>query len=144
MVTAIKDFMSRIADNNDVKIYNRDVKIFLLEHYGDMVQFCPSNRVSETGMCFSSDISVDNIAATMRNTNVVRSCGELLKESVQKADFKLANKFCDDRDLQESWETTKMPDELLTFFASLFGINRSHLLNVEMIDSTTDYDDVTH
>ena len=30
-------------------------------------------------MCFSSDISVENIAAMMREMNVVKSCAEIIK-----------------------------------------------------------------
>ena len=45
-VTEIKDFVSSLATNDDVELYNRDVKKRLLDHYGDKVQFCPSCRVS--------------------------------------------------------------------------------------------------
>ena len=39
-----------------------------------------------------------------------------------------------------------MADQLLTFFASLFGIKRSHMLKIEMMSTMLygDDDDVTH
>lgn len=93
-------------------------------------------------MCFSSDNSIEDITAKMRNMNVVRSCGNTLRKAFWKVDFKLADKFCEGHDLKESQGRTKLPDELLIFSASLFGLNRSHFLKNEVIDSMTD--DVTH
>ncbi|MES9882523.1 MAG: hypothetical protein ABW185_16770, partial [Sedimenticola sp.] len=85
-VTEISEFVSSLAENGDVEIYNRDVKQFLLAHYGDKIQFCPSHRANEPEMCFSSEISVEDVAAKMRDMNVVKSCGEILREALRKVD----------------------------------------------------------
>ena len=42
-----KDFMSSLAENDDIKLYNKDVKKRLLYNYGDKTEFCPINRVGE-------------------------------------------------------------------------------------------------
>ena len=140
-VTEIKDFMLSLAEDDDVEIYNRDVKKFILDHYGDEIRFCPSHRANEPEMCFSGEISIEDITAKMRDMNVVKSCGEILREAFMKVDFKISDKFCDGHELKESWETTQMPDQLLTFFASLFGIKRSRMLKIEMINMTLDDND---
>ena len=54
--------------------------------------------------------------------------------------FNLDDKFCDGDVLKESWENTPMPDQLLTFFSSLFNIHRSLLLKFEMISMMEDDD----
>ena len=56
--------------------------------------------------------------------NVIRSAGKILKESLEKVDFKLDDCFCDGNEVKDSWKTTLMPDQLLTFFSALFGIKR--------------------
>ena len=54
--------------------------------------------------------------------NVIRLADEILKEALEKVDFKLDDRFCDGNELKDSWRTTRMPDQLLTFFLALFGI----------------------
>ena len=66
--------------------------------------------------------------------NVVKSFAEILREALVKVDFKIGDKCCDGHDMKESWETTQMPDQLLTFFASLFGIKRSRMLKIEVMN----------
>ena len=132
-MTEVKEFVFSFSENNDFEIYNRDVKKFLTDHYGDQIQFCPSHRANEPEMCFSSALTVNGIAAKMRDMNVVKTCGEILREVLKKVDFKLDDKFCDGHDLKQSWETTAIPDQLLTYFFSLFEIKRSRMLKIEMI-----------
>ena len=76
-VTEIKDFVSSFAENYDPGLYNKYSKIRLLDNYGDTIQFCPNYRVNE--ICFSSDISIENIAAKMREVNVAKSCAEIIR-----------------------------------------------------------------
>jgi hypothetical protein len=56
--------------------------------------------------------------------NAVKTCGESFRMGLMKVDFKLDDKFCDGYELKESWGNTQLPDQLLTLFASLFGIRR--------------------
>ena len=44
-VTETKDFMSSLAENDDIELYNKDVKKRLLDNYGG--KFCPNNRFVE-------------------------------------------------------------------------------------------------
>ena len=70
--------MSSLTENEDAELYNKDVKKRLLDRYGDKIQFCPSHRLNEPEMCFSSEISIQNIAAKMRDVYVVKSCADIL------------------------------------------------------------------
>ena len=89
-------------------------------------------------MCFSSAITVEDIAAKMRDMNVVMACGEILRKAIKKVDFKLEDTFCDGNELKESWESTQLPEQLLTFFSSLFGIKRSSMLKCEATNMKSD------
>lgn len=131
-ISEIKEMM--LDTNNNIELYNRDVKTLLQDHYGDKIQFSPSHRVNEPEMCFSAEITVEDLTKSLRNRDIVRSAGEILREALQKVDFKLTDRFCDGSELRESWEQTHMPDQLLTFFSALFGIGRSEMLNIEMLN----------
>ena len=48
-VTETKDFMSSLAENYDIELYNEDVKKRLLDNCGDKTEFCPINRAVEKG-----------------------------------------------------------------------------------------------
>jgi len=132
-MTEIREMMVMNLDDS-VEVYNRDVKKFLTDYYGNIIQFCPSYRVNESEMCFSADISVEDLTRTLRNKDVVRSAGEILRNTFSEVDFKLADRFCDGNELRESWEKTPMPDQVLTFFGALFGIKRSRMLKIEMLE----------
>ena len=45
-VTAIKDFVSSLAENYDPALYNRYSKIRVLDNCDDTIKFCPSYRVN--------------------------------------------------------------------------------------------------
>ena len=48
-VTEIMEFMVSLAENDDIELYNIDVKRNLLDDYSDKTQFCSSHRVVEKG-----------------------------------------------------------------------------------------------
>ena len=131
-LTDIREMM--MEHNATIEVYNRDVKKFLQNFYGDRIRFCPSNKVYEPEMFFSSDVTIDDVMKSLRNKDTVKSAGEILRESLKKVDFKLTDHFCDGYELKDSWENTQMPDELITFFSALFNIKRSQLLKNEMLE----------
>ena len=48
--------------DGSLQLYNRDVKKVLADYYGEKIQFCPSNRVKEAELCFSADITIEDLA----------------------------------------------------------------------------------
>ena len=47
---------------------------------------------------------------------------------MQDVDFGLENKFADAEELKYSWKSTRMPDEILLFFSTLFNIKKTELI----------------
>lgn len=135
-MTEIREMM--MTKDETLELYNRDVKKYLIDFYGDKIQFCPSHKVNEPELCFSADITVEELAQKLRCQNVVRSAGEILRESLEKVNFNLDDSFCDGNELKDSWENTPIPDQLMTFFSALFGIKRSRLINNEMLNVPND------
>ena len=63
------------------------------------------------------------------------------QETSKQVDFKLADHFCDGNELKESWENTPIPEQVMTFFAALFGIRRSRMVKTEMLQMENDDSD---
>ena len=47
-----------------------------------------------------------------------------------EVDFGLNDRFCDAEELKHPWSTTRMPDELISFFSTLFNIKKTTLLTL--------------
>ena len=46
----------------------------------------------------------------------IKSAAKAIREALLKVDFGLKDKFCDSEELKHSWSTTRMADELISFF----------------------------
>ena len=66
----------------------------------------------------------------MRALDTTKAVATKLRESLLSVDFNLNNKFCDAEELRESWQTTKMPDEWMTFMCEIFNIRKSTFLHI--------------
>lgn len=142
-VSEIKDYMMTLSPNEELNIYNRDVKTFLIDHYGKNIQFAANTRKNESELVFSSNVTAADIATKIRNINVLKDAGEALRSSMMKVDFGLDDRFCDVDDLKKSWKETTIPDEWLTFYSSLFRISKALLLRMkgmQMVDEDEDDD----
>lgn len=138
-LTDIKELM--ISFDDEVNLYNNEIKGFLVRAYQETITFCESKRKNEPMLVFSSKLSTDQLAAKIRSHDAVKEAGDIIRNAMQSIDFNLQDKFCDATELRRSWENTKMPDILLTFFSSLLKINKSHLLQVDKVDFDQDDDE---
>ena len=126
----IVDFALTQLEQNEVlsgPLYNRDLKHLMVAHYGDSIKFSTNIRVNESEMFFSSEISASELAIKLKNQNILREAGIQLREALLNVDFGLQDSFCDSTDLKESWENSKMPSPLLTFFSALFNTPKHKL-----------------
>ena len=114
--------------------YNRDMKSFLKGHYADSIVFTPNNRIYESDIFFSSNISVAEIALRLKNQDILKEAASKIREDLLKVDFGLGDSFCDSFDLQESWEKTRMPESLLTFLSVLYNIPKHKLFRTSAKD----------
>lgn len=76
----------------------------------------------------------------MRSCNPVTECAILLRESLQKLDFGLTDKFGDAQDLTSSWTKSKIPDVLIQFFSILFYIDPNSIEEADIIEGEEDED----
>jgi hypothetical protein len=69
-------------------------------------------------MFFSSAITVEYIAAKLRDMDGVKACDEIIRMALNNVTFNLDYNCCDSDELKESCENTPMPDKL---FSSIFA-----------------------
>ena len=115
-ISEITSLMVSLNTGNDkLIIRNRDVKQMLIETYGDKIQFAQNPRRNVSEMVYSAKVHHENLVAKIKNLDILRQSGSLLRGLIQQVDSGLGDKFCDSEEIKESWEKTQMPDGLLTF-----------------------------
>jgi hypothetical protein len=119
--------------DHDINIRNRDVKQLLIEHYSHRIQFAPNPRQNASEIVYSSSVRPEDLVVKVKNLDILRQSGILLRGLIQKVDFGLGDKFCDSEEIKESWEKTQMSDGLLTFFSSLFNIPKARMGKIQAI-----------
>ena len=124
-LTEIRDM---INTKEDIDMKNNEVKSFLVEFLEDSIQFCESDRKNQPLMVFSSSLDISDVINTLRALDSVKVAAKVIRSKLLNVDFGLQDKFCDAEELKHSWRTTKIPDELLIFFAELFNIKKTTLL----------------
>ena len=117
------------------------MKSFLIEHYGNDIQFSANNKKNESDMVFSAHITASEIARKVKHLDVVEKAGESLRQAMKEVDCGLDDRFCDADELQRSWETIVMPDVWLTLYASVYHIPKSKLLKIKMVQMPDDESD---
>ena len=98
---------------------NREVKVLLVNHFG----FSKPKQAYKSLMLLRSNMTAENLAETIRCTDVVRQCAEMIRESLSALDFDLQDRFCDAHDLETASANIKIPTPLLNFFAALYNFD---------------------
>ena len=138
----LSEIRDMINDNSDCFITNKEVKLYLAGYFGDKVQYCPSNHKNEPLLVFSSSVSIHDVVKKIRSIDIMKEAGKSIRNVLKDIEFSLQDKFCDAEELKISWENATIPDELATFFSSLFNISRGKLMHKFDIDSVDECLDV--
>lgn len=118
----IRDCMNKVMTSGSC-VTNRDVKLFLVNHFGDKVVFSYPRQKNKSIMCFSRCVTPTSMAETIRTTDPISLCAKQIKQSLQEVDFDLQDRFCDANDLERSWYDMDIPEPLLRFFSVLFNFD---------------------
>lgn len=86
-------------------------------------------------MVFSSKLTPEVLAASIRSQEAVKTAASVIRKALQDVNCNHKDKFFDASELKESWDTTKMPDALITFFffSSLFNISKTSFLQCKYV-----------
>ncbi|KAG8177891.1 hypothetical protein JTE90_001722 [Oedothorax gibbosus] len=126
-LTEIRELINELAGGNIIR--NNKVKLRLQRYYENEISFSSSNSKNESLMVFSLKLDINEIIERMRKVDNIKTAAKEIREALQKVDFGLTNKFFDSDELNTSWMTTEMPDEMLTFLSTLLNINKGFLLS---------------
>ena len=89
-------------------------------------------------MFFSSGLQPEEIADVIRTCNPITECALLLRESLQRLNFGLSDKFGDAQDLKNSWTESKIPEVFIKFFSTLFNIDENTMEECEILENEDD------
>ncbi len=140
-ISDIVEFATSLLQEGEVltsTFQNRDMKQMIMSHYGEAVRISSNTRVNESDIFLSSLISAAELATKLKNQDIMKDAGRMLREALMDIDFGLQDSFCDSNDLKASWERVMMPAPLLTLLSALFKVPKYKLFQ----NSVSDLDDL--
>ena len=102
----------------DSKVTNKEIKILLVNHFGDKITFSRSNQATKSLMFFSKSVPIENIAETVRTSDPISQSADMIRQCLLDMNFDLQDRFCDSKDLEIAWENMVIPKPLLNFFST--------------------------
>ena len=146
-IKELRDFVISTTEEGetlDSEFRLRDIKKLLIENYGESITISASEKICESENVYSSSLTVAELAAKIKNTNIIRECAKILKSDFKKVDFGLQDRFPDGSTLRESWENTQMCDSWKTFVSEFYDIPKHNLFRnpqcVELDDAAIEND----
>ena len=121
-----------IQNDSNIKISNKEVKQLLNKLFGDFIQFRDPERKIESLLVYPSEINVEDVINTLRNTDIVSEAAKMIQNTLMNHTFNLNEKFCDSDDLKHSWYLTKIPDEILGFLQLYSKYQRRQYYDIAM------------
>ena len=115
-------------DNPETDMKKNELKAFLEEEFQTNIQFCLSDSKNKSQFVYSSSFSVNDAINKVRSLDCVKNAAEHIRKVLLNVEFRLEDRFCDAQELKNSYSNTQIPDVLLTFFTSLFNVNRTMLM----------------
>ena len=125
----LSDIRDMINDKHGVEtISNKEVKLLLLEHFQDKIQFCESEQANESLLAFSSDLEMRDVIKKLRSLNTVKIAAQITRKCLLEADFDLEDKYCYAQELNHSWQDMVLLAGLGAFFSVLYNVKQTKLL----------------
>ena len=125
-LSEIRDTLNE--EYRDSFISNKEVKLFVIEHFGEDIQFICLKRKNESMILFSSKLTVEDVVQEMKSIDIVKDTARMIRQSLNTVEFGLHDKFGDAEELSSSWNRCELPHILTSFFATLFNIPQAILI----------------
>ena len=122
-LSAIRDRLNGLVDVEH-QFRNRDVKVFLLRHFGSNIDFTYPDEVCKCLMVYSVSCNrPDVLAERIRSTDPIEVCASMLRQSLGSHDFDLDDRFGDAQDLKHTCSSMIIPEPVLRFLGYLYNFN---------------------
>ena len=110
-VSNIIVYTCMLDKGHHITLQNKDIKQLLIDHYGNKIQFAHtcSNAIE---LVYSQAIHYSDLETKIKNQDILHEAGYISRGTLQQIKFGLWDKFCDARDVRNSWKATSMPDKI--------------------------------
>jgi hypothetical protein len=121
----LSDIRARVTEllDTDDQITNRELKVLLYAKYGESIHFAVPIEANKSTMVFLQSCTAEEMADTIRASDPIHQCADILRSSFMGVDFGLQDKFCDAHDLEVAWKNAIIPPPIVKFFATLFNFD---------------------
>ena len=116
-ISTCRDMINSKLIGEDID--NRKVKTLLIQQFGEDICFTYPRDQSISQGFFLRTIGTSDVVETIRNSNPIKECAEVLKEECRGYDFGLDESFCNASDLKNSNERDR-PKYWVQFLNILF------------------------
>ena len=104
------------------------VKQYLADELEESIQFCDSHRKNQSQFVFSSKLDIKDIVKILRSQDTMKDAAIKIRQAFLNMNFNLGDKFCHSEKLQNPCRNTNTLDAIVSFFAELFNMSKTHLL----------------
>lgn len=119
----VRDCLNEAMESDCSSVTNREVAVLLMNYFGKRITFSRSKQVNKSFMFFGQNVTAENMAETIRDTDPIRQCGEVIRQCLMDYDFGLQDRFCDANDLKQAWKSMRIPNVLLKFLGTVFNFD---------------------
>ena len=136
----IKEYVSEKWPN--FQFHNHHIKAFILETYGDQVEFCNPYRKYESEVVFPSSVSASDMIQRLQVLDSVAYTGKELRKTLLGYDFGLKDSICDKAALHNAYHGAMLPEIFVTFMSNLLLIPKAKLMtDISNHDGTSEAED---
>ena len=80
-------------DNLEIDIKKIKLKAFIVEEFGNNIQFCLSESTNKSQFVYSSSVSVNDAINKLRSLNCIKGAAEHIRKDLLHVDFGLEDRF---------------------------------------------------
>ena len=147
-LSVIREFMNEKLKQNGIILSNRDIKLFLLNQFGDDIDFAYSDNQRKSMMVFSvRNVNSQDLAEKICSIDPLKVFASRIREELSAFDFQLNDRFGDAEDLRQSLKNADIPEVTLHFFSEIFNFDvttykeAAENILTDDYENTDDHDD---
>ena len=106
--------------------------MLLIEFSLGKIQLWKPSPANQSFIVFSSNLSKKHVIKKLQSINAISLAVMKIRKSLNKLTFNLKNKFCDAKNLKNSWNNAYVSHKLIYFSSYVFNIPQSYLCSYQV------------
>ena len=132
-ISEIANSITNSCADNEIIFRSNEIKRYVTDEFSTALKiYCNPNH-NEGDFIFSAKLTDSEVAAKMKQNNLIEEVGRVLKKVIKSVDFALDDTFCDADTIKSSWHSVQMPEEWLVFYSALHKIPKTKLIHHETL-----------